>query len=121
VLLLGNEPRLLGRPCRSVVYLGRAVAQAVSCRLPSAEAGFDPRPVDVGFVVDNVLFGQVFSEYFGFPCQFSSHRLLHTHYLSSVVGTIGQIVAVVISGLSVTHPKELVSLPTEFSWLLKFI
>jgi hypothetical protein len=62
VLLLGNEPRLLGRPCRSVVYLGRAVAQVVSRRVPTAEAGFDPRPVDVGFVVDNVALGQVFSQ-----------------------------------------------------------
>jgi hypothetical protein len=25
----------------------------------------------VGFVVDKVALGQVFSEYFGFPCQFS--------------------------------------------------
>jgi hypothetical protein len=25
----------------------------------------------VGFVVDNVVLGQVFSEYFGFPCQSS--------------------------------------------------
>jgi hypothetical protein len=29
----------------------------------------------VGFVVDQVAMGQVFSEYFGFPCQFSFHRL----------------------------------------------
>jgi hypothetical protein len=27
--------------------------------------------------------GQVFSEYFGFPWQFSFHRLLHIHHLSS--------------------------------------
>jgi hypothetical protein len=26
----------------------------------------------VGFVVDKVALGQVFSEYFGFPCQFYS-------------------------------------------------
>jgi hypothetical protein len=30
----------------------------------------------VGFVVDKVALGQVFSEYFGFPCQSSFHRLL---------------------------------------------
>jgi hypothetical protein len=48
----------------------------------------------VGFVVDKVALGQVFSEYFGFPCQFSFHRLLHTHrHLSSGAGTIGQILA----------------------------
>jgi hypothetical protein len=31
------------------------------------------------FVVDKVALGQVFSEYFGFPCQFSFHQLLHNH------------------------------------------
>jgi hypothetical protein len=42
-----------------------------------------------------------------FPCQFSSHRFLHTHHhLSSEAGTIGQIVTEVPSGLSLTHPKE---------------
>jgi hypothetical protein len=28
----------------------------------------------VGFVVDKVALGQVFSEYFGFPCQISFHH-----------------------------------------------
>jgi hypothetical protein len=32
----------------------------------------------VGFVVDKAALGQVFSEYFGFPCQ-SFHRSLHYH------------------------------------------
>jgi hypothetical protein len=31
----------------------------------------------MGFVVDKVALGQVFSEYFGFPCR-SFQRLLHT-------------------------------------------
>jgi hypothetical protein len=31
----------------------------------------------VGFVVDKVALGQVFSEYFGFPCQSSFHQLLY--------------------------------------------
>jgi hypothetical protein len=45
----------------------------------------------VGFVVDKVALGQVFSEYFGFPCQSSFHELLHNHpHLSSGAGTIGQ-------------------------------
>jgi hypothetical protein len=30
----------------------------------------------VGFVVEKVALGQVFSEYFGFPCQSSFHQLL---------------------------------------------
>jgi hypothetical protein len=45
----------------------------------------------VGFVVDKVELGQVFSEYFGFPCQSSFHQFLHNHHhLSSGAGTIGQ-------------------------------
>jgi hypothetical protein len=39
----------------------------------------------VGFVVEKVALGQVFSEYFGFPCQFSFHRLLHIHHHSSPI------------------------------------
>jgi hypothetical protein len=34
----------------------------------------------VGFVVAEVVLGWLFSEYFGFPCQFSLQRLLHTHH-----------------------------------------
>jgi hypothetical protein len=60
----------------------------------------------VGFVVDKEALGQFFSEYFGLPCQFSSHRLLNTHHLSSGAGTIGQLVADVPSGLSLTPPQE---------------
>jgi hypothetical protein len=57
----------------------------------------------VGFVVDKMALGQVFSEYFGFPCQSSFHQFLHNHHhLSSGVGTIGQTVAAVPSGLSLT-------------------
>jgi hypothetical protein len=33
----------------------------------------------VGFVVDKMALGQVFSKYFGFPCQSSFHQLLHNH------------------------------------------
>jgi hypothetical protein len=56
--------------------------------------------------MDKVALGQVVSEYFGFPWQFSFHRLLHTHNLSSGAGTIGQILADVPSGLSLTPPQE---------------
>jgi hypothetical protein len=37
-----------------------AIAQAVSGRPPTAEAGCDPRSVHVGFVVNKVALGQVF-------------------------------------------------------------
>jgi hypothetical protein len=43
------------------------------------------------FVVDKVTLGQVFSEYFGFPCQISFHQLLQKSS-SSIIGvcTVGQ-------------------------------
>jgi hypothetical protein len=47
----------------------------------------------VEIVVEKAAQGQVYSEYFGFPCQFSNHRLLHIHHLSFVAGTVGQLIA----------------------------
>jgi hypothetical protein len=65
-----------------------AEAEAVSL-LRQLVAGFPPRRPwfepwsgHMGFVVDKVALGQVFSEYFDFPYQFSFHRLLH---LSSII------------------------------------
>jgi hypothetical protein len=50
-----------------------------------------------------VALGQIFSEFFGFSCQFALHRFLHSHHhLSSGPGTIGQRVAAVPSGLRFT-------------------
>jgi hypothetical protein len=61
----------------------------------------------VGFVVDKVALGQFFFKYFGFPCQFSFHRLLHIHHhLSSGAGTIGKLVTDVPRGLSLAPPQE---------------
>jgi hypothetical protein len=37
------------------------------------------RAEHVGFMVDKVALGQVFSKYVGFPCQSSFHQILH-HY-----------------------------------------
>jgi hypothetical protein len=86
--------------------LGRAIAQAASRRLSTAAARFETRSGHVGFVADKVALGQVFSEYLGFPCYFSFYRLFHTHHhLPSGPGTIGQIVADVPSGLSLTPPQ----------------
>jgi hypothetical protein len=36
-------------------------------------------PGQVGFVVDKVALGQVFFQYFGFPCQVSFHQIRHHH------------------------------------------
>jgi hypothetical protein len=59
---------------------GRAIAEVVSRWLPTAAARVRARVWQVGFVVDKVASGQVFSEYFGFPCQNRSfHQLLHPH------------------------------------------
>jgi hypothetical protein len=46
-------------------------------RLSTQCPGFDPRSDHVGFTVDKVALGYVFSGYFSFPCQFSFHQLLH--------------------------------------------
>jgi hypothetical protein len=62
----------------------------------------------VGFVVDKVALGQVFSEYFGFPCQSSFHQLLHNHHhLSSGAGTIGQQWAMYQVDSVSPHPEKL--------------
>jgi hypothetical protein len=56
---------------------------------PPRRSGFEPRSGNVGFVVNILVLGQVFSEYFGFPSQFSFHRMLNIHHhLSSGAGTI---------------------------------
>jgi hypothetical protein len=88
--------------CRLAV--GRAIVQVVS-RWPQ-RARFESVSGRVGFVVDKSALRQVFSEYFGFPCQ-AFHRLLHTrHHPSSGAGTIVQTVADVPSGLNLTPPQE---------------
>jgi hypothetical protein len=60
---------------------GCAIDKAVNCRLPTAATRVRARIWQVGFVVDNVASGQVFSEYVGFPCQkpFISPKILHPH------------------------------------------
>jgi hypothetical protein len=76
---------------------GRTPSQA-SSQLKGLVAGFPPRrpgfktgSSHVGFVVDKVAQGQVFSEYLGVPFQSLFHQFLHNyHHLSSGAGTIGQ-------------------------------
>jgi hypothetical protein len=86
---------------------GRAIAQAISRCFPLRRHGYDSGSGQVGFVVDKVALGQVFSEYLCFPCQSSFHRLLHNHHhLSSEAGTIGQTVAAVPSEICPT-PKAI--------------
>jgi hypothetical protein len=51
----------------------RVIAEAVSRLLPTAAARVHARVWQMGFVVDKVASGQVFSEYFGFPSQKPVH------------------------------------------------
>jgi hypothetical protein len=80
---------------------GHAIAQAVShWRRPR----FEPGSGHVGFVVEKVALGQVFSQYFGFPCQFSFRQLLHNH-LSIIWGWYNRPgVATAPRGPSLTPP-----------------
>jgi hypothetical protein len=78
---------------------GRAIAQAVSHWLPTAAVqGSKPDLVMWDLWWDKVALGQVFSEFFGFPCnRCSLHQLLNNHpHVSSGECTIGQCVAAVL-------------------------
>jgi hypothetical protein len=60
--------------------LGRAIAQAVSRRFPTAAARGQTRVWSCGILRwTKVALGQVSSENFGFPCQSTFHLLLHNH------------------------------------------
>jgi hypothetical protein len=112
-----QKSQVLGTLPKNRIYLkvfndlhnetGRAIAQAVSRRLPTAAAWVRAQFRSCGICGGQSGTGVGFSEYFGFLCQFSFHRLLHTHHLSSGAGIIDQLVADVPSGLNLTHPKEL--------------
>jgi hypothetical protein len=57
----------------------------------------------VGFVVNKVALGQVFSKHFGFPFQSAFHQLLHNHHHLFIWGWYNRpIVVAVLSGLSLT-------------------
>jgi hypothetical protein len=55
----------------------------VACFLP-LRPGFEPRSSHVGFMVDEVALGHVFSEYVGFPCKFSFYPTT-PHSSSSII------------------------------------
>jgi hypothetical protein len=61
-----------------------AIAEAVSLWLPTAAARVRARVLQVGFVADKVASGQVFSEYFGFPCQNHSFLTITHMYLRKI-------------------------------------
>ena len=58
----------------------QAITEAVtSCSLQKPR--FDPKPVHVGYVMDNVALEHVFSEYFGFPCMYHSISALYAYFI----------------------------------------
>jgi hypothetical protein len=94
--LLGNGRNKHARNSRKAVGRGVfcAIAQAVSRWLPIAVARVRARSGHVGFVVEEMALGQIFSEYFGFPCQ------------SPKAGTVGQLVVEVWTQLDSTPPPH---------------
>jgi hypothetical protein len=76
-------------------------AQAVSRWLPTAVAGFEAGSGHVGFVVDKVALGAGFLRVLRFILPTAPHSPS-----SSRAGTIGQSVADVPSGLSLSAPQE---------------
>jgi hypothetical protein len=77
LLLIPNKSRCFSAGVELICSEGRAIAQAVSCRLPTAAARVRARIKSFGIC---------------FPFQFSFYQMLHSH-LSSGARTIGQLVA----------------------------
>jgi hypothetical protein len=101
---------LLGHPEYSIHHLLHISKSSTECIyvFRTAAVWVRARVRSCGICGGQSGMGQVFSEYFGFPCQLESHRLLHIHHnLSSGAGTIRQLVADVPSGLSLQpHEKK---------------
>jgi hypothetical protein len=58
---------------------GHAIAQMASCRSSTAAPPFRSQVRSCGICGGEVGTGQVFCEYFSFPCQLSFHQLLSIH------------------------------------------
>jgi hypothetical protein len=74
-----NDIRRTTRHC--IPQNGRVVVEAVSCWLSTVAARVRDWIWQVRFVVGKMVLGQVFSEYFGFPCQNRSFHQLHHHHI----------------------------------------
>jgi hypothetical protein len=59
-------------------FLGRIVAQEVSKLLPNSVVWVRSQSGYVGFALNKIALGQVFSQYLGFLCQFSFHQMFDT-------------------------------------------
>jgi hypothetical protein len=78
---ISTQPDRVTAPhkCVTISIKGHAIARVVSRWLPTVAARVRFQSGYVGFVVDKVVLGQVFSVYFGFPCQSSFHQILLLH------------------------------------------
>jgi hypothetical protein len=74
---LNTLQQVMKKKWEKLLYLGRAIAQAVSHWLPTAAARVRLRAA-YGLCGGQSGTGQVFSEYFCFPCQ-SVHQFLRHH------------------------------------------
>jgi hypothetical protein len=64
--------------------------------LPAQRPGFDAGTVHMGFVVDKVVLGQVFPEYFGLPLSISFHRCSITRTTTTTTTTTIIIIIIII-------------------------
>jgi hypothetical protein len=88
---------------------GRAIAQAVSRRFPTAAARLRAQVKSCGICGGQSGTGAGFLRVLWFPLPILiplTAPQLHIHHLSFGAGTIGQTVAAVPSGLSLTAPQE---------------
>jgi hypothetical protein len=94
--------------------MGHAIAQAVSRRLPTAEAQVRVQVRSCGIFCGQSGIETGFLQVLRFACQFSFNRLLHNHHhhLSFGAGTISQTVAAVPSGLSPHPMRNSVTVPS---------
>jgi hypothetical protein len=53
--------------------------------LPGRRPEFDPRSVHVGFLVDKMVLGQGFPEYFSLPLSISFHRCSITRKMTIII------------------------------------
>jgi hypothetical protein len=83
---------------------GRTIAEAVSRWLATAAARAHARVWQVGFMVGKMAPGQVFSEYFGFPCQPHFISPTSPSSQSPETGTVDQYMAAVPRGHPVWTP-----------------
>jgi hypothetical protein len=74
-----NIHRFINPNSKRSLHMAAPWLKRLVAGFPYRRPRFEPGSGQVGFVVGKVALGQVFSEYFGFPCQSSFHQILHHH------------------------------------------